>query len=82
MAIGTLVEELKSADGAWKAEIWKRDDGTLHVELLRWHAEEILPDGDVPGYWGTVHTAASITDTIDRAKAIANELLSLQPHDP
>ena len=71
----TLVEESKSPSGTWKAEIWRRDDGTLQVRLLHW-TDEIVPDhGHVASFWEEIRTSTSITDSIEIARAIANELL-------
>jgi hypothetical protein len=64
----TLVEELTSADGTWKVQIWRRDDGTLRVCLLRWT--------DPPtSFWEEIRTAGSITDSMDIARTIGNDLL-------
>lgn len=74
-AVRTPVEEVLSPRGAWKAEIYRRDDGNFQVLLMRWF-EEVVPDhGKVESFWSEVGTAVSITDSLDAARKIAGELL-------
>ena len=59
------VEEIRK--GRWKAAIYRRDDGLLQVELLRWENE---------GAWCPISTAGSKTDTLELARSLAHTLLA------
>src|SRR5262245_20482573 len=77
----TLLEEAKSPRGSWKAEICRREDGNFQVFLMRW-IDEVAPDhGNVASFWSEVKTAVSITDSLERARSIARELLRTHARD-
>lgn len=69
-----VLEEIRR--GGWKAEIRRRSDGNLQVHLLRWIDEDVPDHGRVASFWEEVHTAVSITDSIEVARTIASELLA------
>ncbi len=71
-----LLEETTSANGACKAQIWRRDDDMLHLQLLRWTTEVVRDQEPVASAWVEITTAGSITDSIDIARGLASELLS------
>ena len=70
-----LLEETTSANGTCKAQIWRRDDDMLHLQLLRWTAEVVQDQEPVESSWVEITTAGSITDSLDIARGLANELL-------
>lgn len=73
-----LVEETTSPKAQWKTEIRRRPDGTLQVHLFHWTDEDVPDYGRVASFWSEVHTAVSIADDLNRARAIAADLLG--PH--
>jgi len=75
------LEEVMSRKGDWKAEISQRDDGTYRVVLLHWMEEDVTDFGTIASFWSEVRTGASISDSIERARAVARELLRSQGAD-
>lgn len=70
-----LIEELASETRTHKVEIVRRADGNLQILLFMWW-EECVPDhGKIDEFWNEVHIPTTITDDIERARAIGRELL-------
>lgn len=69
------IEVLWASDRKRRAEIVRRDDGLFQVFLYR----EFPGDGEwePDAYWLPVGREAILTDTLERAKALANEELRL-----
>jgi hypothetical protein len=69
----SIVEVLFTPDRSCKAEIKRRRDGQLQVWLLR----EVPADSEYESeaYWSPVGRDAILTDTLERAKALAEEAL-------
>ncbi len=75
----TLVEEIVSDDRLLKIEIHRRPDGTLRLFSFYWY-EENVPEYDfAESGWAKMPTDVTITDTIERARARAQELLRETP---
>ena len=71
----TLVEEIVSDDRLLKVEIHRRPDGTFRLFTLYWY-EENVPEYDFShSGWAKMPTDTTITDTIERARTRAEELL-------
>ena len=73
-----IVEEIWSADRRRKAVIVRRDDGLFQVWLHR----EVAGDGEFEpeSYWSPIGHDAILTDTLDRARSVAEgELGPLKP---
>ncbi len=69
------MEILWSASRTRKAEIRQRDDGLYQVDLSRKYFEK-GPYGAYT-YWASTNRAAILTDTAERARALAEEELRL-----
>jgi len=70
-----LPEERASESGTHKVKIVRRADGLLQLHLFKW-CEEWVPDhGKVAEFWADVRIPATITDDLERARAIGHELL-------
>ena len=70
-----LVEEIFSDDKVLKIEIRRRPDGTFQLFTLYWY-EEHVPEYDhhMTG-WAEMPSDTTITDSIERARVRAEELL-------
>lgn len=65
-----VVEELRSKDGRIRANIVRRRDGLLSVQVERLvHGDRDL-EGD---YWSPEHGPVVIIDTLERAREFARE---------
>lgn len=66
-----ILKEVLSADSEYKAEIRRRADGLLEVEIYRW-THEYVPDYDeVCGpFWEPI-SGPSLTDEFETAQQIA-----------
>lgn len=73
--MSAVIEEFFSESRQWKAQICRRQDGFLTVELLRWRVDELeghlLFEGWLPGG----RHSGKILDSLDDARAIARELV-------
>ncbi len=67
-----VVQEIPSGDGKRKATLWRREDGLIEVEILRW-----VPGHDhEPSYWSRVGRGVTLIDTVEKARAVAVEELA------
>ncbi len=74
-----IVEEIVSDDRLLKIEIRRRPDGTLQLFTFYWY-EENVPEYDfAQSGWANRHADVTITDTIERARARAQEILRETP---
>lgn len=77
--VDALVEEIFSDDRSLKIEIHRRPDGTLRLYTFYWY-EENVPEYDfAESGWARMTTDVTITDTIERARMRAHELLRETP---
>ena len=70
-----LLEEMTSVKGTCKAQIWRRDDGMIHIQVLRWTTEVVSEQEGIASSWAEVTTAGSITDSMSIARGLANALV-------
>lgn len=75
----SVVEEIFSADRKLKVEIRRRADGGLQLFVLRWYEENVPEYGHVASGWAQMPTPVTMTDTLERARELADELLRGTP---
>jgi hypothetical protein len=70
-----IVEEIVSEDRLLKVEIRRRIDGNLQLFLFYWYEENLPEYGHFQSGWAPRPPEASITDTLEIARAMAEDLL-------
>jgi hypothetical protein len=71
-----LIEEIFSEDRKRKIEIRRRTDGNLQLFAFYW-CEENEPEYEhLASCWAQMGTGATVVDSLERARARADELLS------
>jgi hypothetical protein len=73
--LNPVVEEMFSPDRKLKIEIRRRDDGGLQLFALYWYEDSVPEYGQVASGWAQMPTYVTITDTLERARELADELL-------
>ena len=71
-----VVEEIFSEDRLLKVEIRRRADGNLQLFAMRWSED---PEYSHASRWVPTHSYVTITDSLERARERAEELLREQP---
>ena len=74
--MGSVIEEIYSVDGWYKAQISERNDHNFQVSIHKWSIE-IDDSGQpiCPPFWSDITQIISFSDTLDKARKIAEEKL-------
>jgi hypothetical protein len=74
--MGSIIEEIYSFDGLYKAQISERNDNNFQVTIHKWSLE-IDDSGQLvcPPFWSDITQIISFSDTFDKARKIAEEKL-------
>ena len=70
-----VVRIVTSANGLYRAEVVQRSTGGFQVEVSRWVEEWVPGFGKIDEGWMPVHQGLTLTDTVERAEALAAESL-------
>lgn len=74
--MSTVVEELLSPTGHYKAQVSARSDALFEVAVFRWRHEIVPGVGEVcDPFWCPIPQPVTLVDTQSRARGIALELL-------